>query len=89
LPLTVIEPGVDDGFVVRVEGEQDGDKSRRKFGSTAPRSEVGTKGTLDLISVDQTAQAHQGVAHVNQLVELGDKQLVSLGCSGHESNDQT
>lgn len=93
LPIRVLDPGVDHGFVGGVEGvlqvEQSGIQPGRQGRAASSRGEGLAKGALDLGPVDHASQAHQRMAHIDQLVEPRDEQLFGLwryGLGSHRSN---
>lgn len=82
LPVRVLHPGVDHGFIGGVERvlqvQQPRHQARRQGRPATHRSERHRERALDLGPVDQRRQSDQRVLHVDQLVEPGDEQLAAL-----------
>jgi hypothetical protein len=73
LPVRVLHPGVDHGFVGSIEGvlqvQQAGDQARWQGRATTTGGERHRERALDLGPVDQGGQSHQRVQHVDLLVQ--------------------
>ena len=86
LPVGVLQPSGHHRFIAGVVGmlqvQQAGDEARRQGRTPAPGCEVRRKAALDLLPVHQDGQSHQGVAHVDLLIQAGAQQFTWFGLSG-------
>ena len=82
LPVRVLQPGVDHGFIRCVIGmlqlQQPCHQSGRQRRASPAGSEMGREAAFNLFPIHQIRQAHQRVLHVELLVKTRAEQLARL-----------
>lgn len=86
MPVRVLQPGVDYGFIRCVVGmlqvQQRCHQSGRQGRASTAGGEMGREAAFNLFPIHQTRQTHQRVLHVELLVKTRAEQLARLGHCG-------